>query len=292
MRDEISKMIKEGKRNELPIYHIELGKGARKFVNLNHILFLPDGHIHGKTTKNNAISGWIVDPDGKKWARAFVKIQQIVSPSKYTTQLIIPGIHVAETGFGRERATIQVDAGHDIIFEDWRERDKYYAAEAWRVRNALNLNKLSLREKIRAKILGAEEISDVHEYNMGRKLYDFLMRPKNRLRRAILVNVIGWSGMHGEGITPPRAQVNHWSVMKEVDKGDLERVRQVVGTGNGPYTRALANVERKIENYGRKAEKGKIYETGALINVEEARIGMLKAVLMKYRRALEEKGYK
>ncbi len=77
-----------------------------------------------------------------------------------------------------------------------------------------------------------------------------------------------------------------------MDKEDLARARRAVGAGDDPYARALANVERKVENYGKNAEKGKLYETGALINVEEVRIGMLKAVLMKYRKLLEEKGYK
>ncbi len=89
MRDEIAEMIKQGRRDKIPVYHIELGPSARKFVNLNHILFLPDGYIHGKEQPPRAISGWIVDPEGNKVLPAFVKIQKIVSPSKYTTQLII-----------------------------------------------------------------------------------------------------------------------------------------------------------------------------------------------------------
>lgn len=292
MRGEIAEMIKQGRRDKIPVYHIELDPSARKFVNLNHILFLPDGYIHGKEKPPRAISGWIVDPEGNKVLPAFVKIQKIVSPSKYATQLTIPGIQIAEKGFGRERATIQVDAGYNSSFEDWKEWEKYYAAEAWRIQKVLPLNKLSLRERILAKILGAEEISDVHEYNTLRKTYDFLMRPRNRLWRGILVNLLYWEGMDGEGIEPPRAKVNPWAVMWAVDKEDLARARRAVGAGDDPYARALANVERKVENYGRKAEKGKLYETGAIINVEEARIGMLKAVLMKYRKLLEEKGYK
>ena len=102
---EIQKVLRDEKNLSKKLLKINLDRTKRIFP-IDYVLFQPDGYIHGKSIR--AISGWLVDKNGGKFIRAFLKVQKMSSPSEYTTRLVMPGVNIAEHGSGTVRATLQL----------------------------------------------------------------------------------------------------------------------------------------------------------------------------------------
>jgi hypothetical protein len=290
---DIERVIREGKYQEGNILEIDL-RGAKKIhPELERILFKPDGYIHGKDQK--AISGTIVGPNGEEIIKAYLKVQKINHPSDTTWKLLLPGVHIAENGNGTRRATIQVDVGHDLFKPDRRKEYETYVSEYHRIIVAKELVKkaLSPRERILAKIKGEEKLGDVKRGNVGARVYDYLWVPKNK--KLWPQWWFGWTDVAFR-ILPPEEEFkpeersgedrNPWKIARMLDDEELKEVESKLrATGRRP--KVVQSIKKKIKSYDRRyAAKSKYDQEQRVINIAEARIAMIRAILDNYVRML------
>ncbi len=251
--------------------------GAKTIIpGLDKMYFKPDGYVHGAKDPR-AMSGWIVLPDGRKVMRAYLKYWLHTSPGPYVDRLLMGGVTIATGGRGRRKIALQVDVGIDHGNRKyWEENRANYEAEGARINQTLKqLYKPSPREAVVKRIKGYEEFGDYRQDQVGYWTYDYMFVPKRRARRLIWL-LRGYTAQ-------PYVASGDWNPRQtaEADKKMLNRLQEFGWRlGKTEYT-----VKKKVESYNR-AMRGGEFQSNALLNVIEARLGMVKSILYQYRRTV------